>query len=103
MEAETVNGQGVTREDQKSAPSKRTFSPFRAVNRLLSLPVLLFIRFYQFAVRPILPMCCRFSPSGSDYSRQALDKYGFFKGIYLTIRRICRCHPFNPGGYDPVP
>jgi hypothetical protein len=45
---------------------------------------------------------CRFYPTCSQYSLEAFEKYGFFKGIYLSFRRIIRCHPFNPGGYDPL-
>ncbi|MDD2585045.1 MAG: membrane protein insertion efficiency factor YidD [Syntrophomonadaceae bacterium] len=49
------------------------------------------------------PPSCRFYPSCSNYSIQAIEKYGAIKGGWLTTKRICRCHPFNPGGYDPVP
>ncbi len=61
------------------------------------------IRFYQKFISPMLPPSCRFVPSCSKYGYQAIDKYGFLKGGWLTIKRIGRCHPFNPGGYDPVP
>jgi len=46
--------------------------------------------------------CCRFYPTCSEYSYQAIKKYGFFKGSYLGIKRLCKCNPFHPGGYDPV-
>jgi len=51
---------------------------------------------------PLFPLGCRFAPSCSQYSIEAISKYGAAKGFYLSARRIMRCHPFNPGGYDPV-
>jgi putative membrane protein insertion efficiency factor len=61
------------------------------------------IRFYQLAVSPMLPAACRYYPSCSNYAIEAIDKYGALKGGWLAIRRILRCHPFRPGGFDPVP
>ena len=61
------------------------------------------IRGYQKFISPLFPPTCRFYPTCSAYVIQALQKYGFFKGSYLGIKRILRCHPGNPGGYDPVP
>ncbi|MDK2122590.1 membrane protein insertion efficiency factor YidD [Parachitinimonas caeni] len=61
------------------------------------------IRLYQYLVRPLLGPRCRFYPSCSDYGLEALTKYGAVKGCWLTMRRLCRCHPFCLGGYDPVP
>lgn len=61
------------------------------------------IRFYQGTISQAMPPSCRFEPSCSEYAYQALGKYGFFKGSWLAIKRIGRCHPFHPGGYDPVP
>jgi len=63
----------------------------------------LMIRIYQYTVSLIFPSSCRFYPSCSDYSIEALDKHGVLRGSWLSARRICRCHPFNPGGFDPVP
>jgi putative membrane protein insertion efficiency factor len=60
------------------------------------------IRGYQKYVSPLFPPTCRFYPTCSNYFIQALEKYGFFRGSYLGIRRILRCHPLNPGGYDPL-
>jgi len=65
--------------------------------------VLIFlIRVYQLLISPILPPSCRFTPTCSDYTMQAIEKYGPLRGIYLGARRLLRCHPFHPGGYDPV-
>lgn len=64
---------------------------------------LLLIRFYQLTLSRVLPPSCRFTPSCSHYGYEAIDKYGFFKGGWLAVKRISRCHPLSPGGYDPVP
>jgi putative membrane protein insertion efficiency factor len=61
------------------------------------------IRFYQRWISPGLPPSCRFYPSCSEYAYQAIEKYGVLRGGWLGLRRIVRCHPFNPGGFDPVP
>lgn len=61
------------------------------------------IRFYQLTISKVLPPSCRFYPSCSHYGYDAIAKYGLIKGGWLTIKRVGRCHPFNPGGYDPVP
>lgn len=61
------------------------------------------IRFYQRSISPYLPPSCRFTPTCSEYTAQAVAKYGVVRGVALGGRRILRCHPFNPGGYDPVP
>ena len=66
--------------------------------------ILLFlIRFYQRRISPLFPPCCRFYPTCSAYAAQAIEKYGAARGGWLAFRRIIRCHPFNDGGYDPVP
>ncbi|HEX9745570.1 MAG TPA: membrane protein insertion efficiency factor YidD [bacterium] len=61
------------------------------------------VRGYQFLISPLMPPSCRFYPTCSEYSRVALIRHGFFRGIYLTARRLISCNPWNPGGYDPVP
>ncbi len=61
------------------------------------------IRAYQILISPLFPQACRFTPSCSHYACDAIRMHGIFMGIYLGFRRILRCHPFNPGGYDPVP
>jgi putative membrane protein insertion efficiency factor len=64
---------------------------------------LLLLRGYQILISPLLPYSCRFYPSCSEYASQALKKYGFGRGIFLSCRRILKCHPFHPGGLDPLP
>ena len=60
------------------------------------------IRIYQWTIGPVLGNHCRFYPSCSHYGVEALQKYGVIKGCWMTLKRICRCHPWNPGGVDPV-
>ena len=64
---------------------------------------LLLIRGYKRFISPMLPPSCRFVPTWSDYGYEAIEKYGIIRGGWRTVRRISRCHPFNDGGYDPVP
>jgi putative membrane protein insertion efficiency factor len=61
------------------------------------------VRGYQTLLRPLLPAACRFEPSCSEFTRQALLGHGLLRGFWLGARRIGRCHPFHPGGYDPPP
>jgi putative membrane protein insertion efficiency factor len=70
---------------------------------LLVWPLVLLIRAYQLAISPMLGNRCRFYPSCSDYSMEALKRHGLLRGLWLGARRIGRCHPWHPGGYDPVP
>ena len=71
----------------------------RSIVWLLVLP----IRFYQTAISPYAPPSCRFTPTCSEYARQALVKHGPIKGLYLAVWRILRCNPWGGSGYDPVP
>lgn len=61
------------------------------------------VRSYQYLVRPMLGNNCRFYPSCSDYAREALERHGALRGSWLAVKRLGRCQPFHPGGYDPVP
>ncbi|MEW9502843.1 membrane protein insertion efficiency factor YidD [Jeotgalibacillus marinus] len=65
--------------------------------------ILLIIRFYQKIISPLTPPSCRFYPTCSHYGLEAIQKHGAFRGGFLTIRRVLKCHPFHPGGVDIVP
>ena len=71
--------------------------------RVATAPLVLLVRFYQICISPLKPSCCRFTPTCSQYALEALRKYGVFKGTWLAIKRILRCHPWGGSGYDPVP
>lgn len=80
-------------------------SPTRAglEAELMRALALLLLRIYKRALSPLLPPMCRFEPSCSVYMMQAIEKHGLARGSWLGVRRLSRCHPFNPGGWDPVP
>jgi len=65
--------------------------------------LILLIRFYQVVISPLIGPHCRFYPTCSQYTIQAIERHGISKGIYLGVRRLSRCHPWHPGGLDPVP
>jgi hypothetical protein len=69
----------------------------------MSYLLLALIKMYQFLISPLLGNNCRFEPTCSQYSFESVKKYGFFKGIYLSIKRISKCHPWGKEGFDPVP
>lgn len=78
----------------------------RLINELVTILQKLFIimiRGYQRFISPLTPPACRFTPTCSQYALEAIQKYGPFHGCVLALKRIMRCHPWNPGGYDPVP
>lgn len=75
----------------------------RPVSEVLVWILILPIRFYQKFISPLTPPSCRFTPTCSQYAIEALRKHGPFKGTWLAIRRILRCHPWGGYGYDPVP
>jgi len=70
--------------------------------KIITFPFIFLVRVYQLAISPFFGACCRFEPSCSQYAIDALKKYGLFKGSWLAVKRIARCHPLNDGGYDPV-
>lgn len=61
------------------------------------------VKAYQYSISPLLGNCCRFYPSCSSYTIDALNQFGYIRGFFLTLRRISRCHPWHPGGFDPIP
>ena len=73
------------------------------LNNFVKKPLLWLIRAYQMVISPLLPPRCRFYPTCSRYCYESIEKHGIFKGSYIGFKRIIKCHPFNPGGYDPVP
>jgi putative membrane protein insertion efficiency factor len=75
----------------------------KTILRILSYPFIFLIKVYQYAISPLIGPKCRFTPTCSNYALQAFKKYGLFKGFWLTIKRISRCHPWGGSGYDPVP
>ena len=70
--------------------------------KFINVILIKIIKFYQYLISPLLGNNCRYFPSCSDYSIEALKTYGFFKGGYLSLKRILSCHPFKEGGIDPV-
>ena len=75
----------------------------KTIMKLLALPFILLIQFYRKAISPWTPPSCRFTPTCSQYGLEAFKRYGLFKGFWLTVKRLARCHPWGGSGYDPVP
>jgi len=71
--------------------------------KLPSMVAVLMIRGYRQVISPLFPPTCRFMPTCSEYALQAVSTYGLIKGGWLSLKRILKCHPFHPGGYDPLP
>lgn len=72
------------------------------MHRLLTVISISLIRLYQRLISPLKPKACRFEPTCSEYAKQALEKKGFWRGMFLSLRRLLKCHPFHAGGYDPL-
>ena len=73
------------------------------MKKYLIFPFVTIIKFYRSAISPFLPATCKYQPTCSQYSIEALEKHGLFFGSYLAVRRILSCHPWGKSGYDPVP
>lgn len=65
--------------------------------------IIILLRGYQMFISPLFPSACRFVPSCSEYACQAFRRYGLWRGLILTLNRILKCHPYHPGGWDPLP
>ena len=73
------------------------------IEKIAVFPLVVLVKFYQNSISPFTPPSCRYTPTCSEYALQALRKYGPFKGGWLALKRILRCHPWGGHGYDPVP
>ena len=73
------------------------------LHKIFTLPLIIVIKFYQYAISPWLPKSCRYEPTCSSYMVEALKTHGLLKGFWLGLKRISRCHPWGKQGYDPVP
>lgn len=73
------------------------------IGRIVRGLLLALLRTYKRFISPLLPPACRFEPTCSVYAMQAVSRHGALRGSWLAVRRLARCHPFNPGGWDPVP
>jgi hypothetical protein len=73
------------------------------IKRTAIFVMILFIQAYRFALRPLLVGACKFHPTCSEYATEAITRHGPLRGGWLSVRRVCRCHPWSPGGIDPVP
>lgn len=71
--------------------------------KIVAIPFILLVRFYQAAISPYIPSSCRYTPTCSHYTLEALKKHGVFRGGWLALKRIGSCHPWGGSGYDPVP
>lgn len=89
-------------EDKSKGLRQDNSSLFKKIGSHLAKGCIWMVRGYQTYLSPLKGPTCRFYPTCSQYSIQAFEKYGFLKGLYLTIRRILKCHPLHPGGYDPL-
>ncbi len=78
-------------------------NPFSTIYSLIKLGLIGFVKFYKKIISPFLPHACRFSPTCSEYMIQAIQKHGILIGLWLGVKRILKCNPWGPHGYDPVP
>ncbi len=73
------------------------------INKITTFPLIVFIRCYQLFISPIIGQNCRYLPTCSEYTIECLKQFGLIKGIFLSIRRVSKCHPWGSHGYDPIP
>ena len=98
-----MSGKAVEHEGKTQAQPQLSEVGLPWASRLLIFPLLLLLRLYQWVLSPLLGPACRFHPSCSHYARQSLQTHGAILGLWYALRRLCRCHPFCAGGFDPVP
>jgi putative membrane protein insertion efficiency factor len=92
------------KQEDKDQPVAAGGNPLiRTARQVLAFPFILLIRLYQLIISPWIGPKCRFTPTCSQYGIEALRKHGPIKGLWLTIRRVSRCHPWGGSGFDPVP
>lgn len=75
----------------------------KILKKIIRFPFIALIRIYQYVISPILPNSCRYDPTCSQYAIEAIEEWGIFKGTWMGMKRISRCHPWGGAGYDPVP
>ena len=92
----------ISKRDEHVVSSKNR-KVFVLISSLLAVPVIVLIKLYQRFLSPMLGTTCRFYPTCSTYALQCYQNYGLLSGSLLTIKRLCKCHPFHPGGLDEVP
>ncbi|MDY0781632.1 membrane protein insertion efficiency factor YidD [Tenacibaculum sp. IB213877] len=88
---------------KKSSNKSKHFVPLKGIGGFIAYPFILLVRFYQVAISPFTPATCRYTPTCSHYTIEALQKHGLFYGGWLSLKRIFSCHPWGGSGYDPVP
>jgi uncharacterized protein len=99
----------IETEDMRQSPAAQSFGIYRGISTEKTLSSFFkrvmvgFIKAYRYWLSPFLPASCRFYPSCSAYALESYQRLGFWKGTYLSLRRILKCNPFHPGGVDPVP
>ena len=86
-----------------NSKTKNSTPKTQHLKQLLIFPFMFLVRFYKVAISPLTPSTCRYSPTCSHYTIEALQKHGLFSGSWLAIKRIFSCHPWGGSGYDPVP
>jgi uncharacterized protein len=94
-----VNAVGTPESDPRSGAA----GPPGPIIRGVRWSATALIRIYQLFISPLFPAACRYTPTCSAYAVEAIERHGVFRGSWLAARRIARCHPFRPGGHDPVP